>query len=189
MAKEVASQSVFCISSGLDEIAVGSKSPKGEFRVSPSFSTSQFKDANSRAFPSLSLDFLGKPMTLSDNKGLENCRVRKPSNFSVHAQSSVCAWSNPKVKGKSLILFNSTKQTLERYTRLAFALAQLGVSYGDVVMLLFLITFIRRFRLPENAKIDQVKAAMENEVLTVTVCKEEKRRKTSLCPCHLQSVK
>ena len=84
MAKAVASQSVFCISSGLDEIAVGSKSPKGEFSVSPSFSTSQFKDANSRAFPSLSVDFLGKPMTLSDHKGLENCRVRKPSNFSVH---------------------------------------------------------------------------------------------------------
>ncbi|KAM0979820.1 hypothetical protein ACFX13_015894 [Malus domestica] len=90
MAKAFASQSGFCISSGLDEIAVGSKSPKGEFRVSPSFSTSQFKDANSRAFPSMSVDFLGKPMTLSDHKGLENCRVRKPSNFSVHAQASVC---------------------------------------------------------------------------------------------------
>ncbi|KAM1084370.1 hypothetical protein EV2_023418 [Malus domestica] len=49
--------------------------------------------------------------------------------------------------------------------------------------------FIRRFRLPENVKIDQVKAAMENGVLTVTVCKEEKRRKTSSCPCHLQSAK
>ncbi|XP_043691737.1 18.1 kDa class I heat shock protein-like [Telopea speciosissima] len=33
--------------------------------------------------------------------------------------------------------------------------------------------FLRRFRLPENAKIDQVKAAMENGVLTVTVPKEE----------------
>ncbi|KAM1171891.1 hypothetical protein ACFXTH_022200 [Malus domestica] len=69
---------------------VGSKSPKGEFKISPSFSTSQFNDANSRAFPSLSVDFLGKPMTLSDHKGLENCKVRKPSNFSVHAQASVC---------------------------------------------------------------------------------------------------
>ncbi|KEH31008.1 putative small heat shock protein HSP20 [Medicago truncatula] len=33
--------------------------------------------------------------------------------------------------------------------------------------------FMRRFRLPENAKMDQVKAAMENGVLAVTVPKEE----------------
>ncbi|XP_078151884.1 16.9 kDa class I heat shock protein 2-like [Carex rostrata] len=31
--------------------------------------------------------------------------------------------------------------------------------------------FMRHFRLPENAKVDQVKAAMENGVLTVTVPK------------------
>ncbi|KAJ1375678.1 HSP20-like chaperone [Sesbania bispinosa] len=33
--------------------------------------------------------------------------------------------------------------------------------------------FLRKFRLPENAKVDQVKASMENGVLTVTVPKEE----------------
>ncbi|KAF4374292.1 hypothetical protein F8388_002190 [Cannabis sativa] len=33
--------------------------------------------------------------------------------------------------------------------------------------------FMRRFRLPENAKMDQIKAAMENGVLTVTIPKEE----------------
>ncbi|KAA8543806.1 hypothetical protein F0562_022017 [Nyssa sinensis] len=33
--------------------------------------------------------------------------------------------------------------------------------------------FMRRLRLPENAKMDQVKATMENGVLTVTVPKEE----------------
>ncbi|BAT73697.1 hypothetical protein VIGAN_01121100 [Vigna angularis var. angularis] len=33
--------------------------------------------------------------------------------------------------------------------------------------------FMRRFRLPENAKVDKVKASMENGVLTVTVPKEE----------------
>ncbi|KAK9280458.1 hypothetical protein L1049_014150 [Liquidambar formosana] len=36
--------------------------------------------------------------------------------------------------------------------------------------------FSRRFRLPENAKTDQVKAAMENGVLTVTVPKEEVKK-------------
>ncbi|KAM1126169.1 hypothetical protein ACFX2B_040880 [Malus domestica] len=36
--------------------------------------------------------------------------------------------------------------------------------------------FVRRFRLPENAKIDEVKAAMENGVLTVTVPKEEEKK-------------
>ncbi|GLT66899.1 hypothetical protein SLA2020_392400 [Shorea laevis] len=35
--------------------------------------------------------------------------------------------------------------------------------------------FLRRFRLSENAKMDQVKASMENGVLTVTVPKEEKK--------------
>ncbi|KAJ8626637.1 hypothetical protein MRB53_019944 [Persea americana] len=33
--------------------------------------------------------------------------------------------------------------------------------------------FLRRFRLPENAKVDDVKATMENGVLTVVVPKEE----------------
>lgn len=36
--------------------------------------------------------------------------------------------------------------------------------------------FLRRFRLPENAKMDEVKASMENGVLTVTVPKEEVKK-------------
>lgn len=36
--------------------------------------------------------------------------------------------------------------------------------------------FLRRFRLPENAKVDQVKASMENGELTVTVPKEEAKK-------------
>ncbi|KAL4607564.1 hypothetical protein ACB098_09G157400 [Castanea mollissima] len=36
--------------------------------------------------------------------------------------------------------------------------------------------FSRRFTLPENAKVEEVKAAMENGVLTVTVPKEEVKK-------------
>ena len=36
--------------------------------------------------------------------------------------------------------------------------------------------FIRRFRLPQKAKLDHVKAVMENGVLTVTVPKEEVKK-------------
>ncbi|KAL4610717.1 hypothetical protein ACB092_08G071100 [Castanea dentata] len=36
--------------------------------------------------------------------------------------------------------------------------------------------FLRRFKLPENAKMDQTKAAMENGVLTVTVPKVEVKK-------------
>ncbi|KAG7946991.1 hypothetical protein I3843_14G070200 [Carya illinoinensis] len=36
--------------------------------------------------------------------------------------------------------------------------------------------FLRRFRLPENAKMDQVKASMENGVLSVTVPKEKVKK-------------
>jgi len=36
--------------------------------------------------------------------------------------------------------------------------------------------FVRRFRLPENAKMDEIKAGMENGVLTVTVPKEEEKK-------------
>ncbi|KAA0037330.1 hypothetical protein IC582_023694 [Cucumis melo] len=36
--------------------------------------------------------------------------------------------------------------------------------------------FMRRFRLPENAKVEEVKANMENGVLTVTVPKMEEKK-------------
>ncbi|KAK9168278.1 hypothetical protein Syun_000418 [Stephania yunnanensis] len=41
--------------------------------------------------------------------------------------------------------------------------------------------FLRRFRLPENARVDQVKAAMEDGVLTVTVPKEEVKKPDVKC--------
>ncbi|XP_019176910.1 PREDICTED: receptor kinase-like protein Xa21 [Ipomoea nil] len=40
--------------------------------------------------------------------------------------------------------------------------------------------FVRRIWLPENAKVDQVKASMDNGVLTVTVPKEEEEEKQSV---------
>ncbi|KAK4480240.1 hypothetical protein RD792_013304 [Penstemon davidsonii] len=36
--------------------------------------------------------------------------------------------------------------------------------------------FLRRFRLPENAKLEEIKANMENGVLTVTVPKQEVKK-------------
>lgn len=36
--------------------------------------------------------------------------------------------------------------------------------------------FLRRFNLPENSKVDQLKAFMENGVLTITVPKEELKK-------------
>ena len=36
--------------------------------------------------------------------------------------------------------------------------------------------FLRRFRLPENAKMDQIKAAMENSILIVTIPKVEVKK-------------
>lgn len=42
--------------------------------------------------------------------------------------------------------------------------------------------FFRRFRLPENAKMDQVKATLENGVLTVVIPKEKKEHKVKTIP-------
>lgn len=36
--------------------------------------------------------------------------------------------------------------------------------------------FLRQFRLPNNAKVDQVNATMENGVLTITVAKKEEKK-------------
>ncbi|KAL2548805.1 Heat shock protein 1 [Forsythia ovata] len=46
--------------------------------------------------------------------------------------------------------------------------------------------FLRRFRMPENAKTDQVKASMENGVLTVIVPKEEVKKPESIRASKLQ---
>ncbi len=45
--------------------------------------------------------------------------------------------------------------------------------------------FERKFRLPENAKVDQVKAAMEDGVLTVTVPKQDAHKKADVKSIHI----
>ena len=49
--------------------------------------------------------------------------------------------------------------------------------------------FLRRFRLPNNAKVDQVKAVMENGVLTVTVPKEKVKKPAAKAPAAKAPVK
>lgn len=62
--------------SGLNELSLRSKS----------------KQSNSRAFPVLGVDFLGKP--ISDQKGLKDLRVKSPSNFFVHVCKASCFLSS-----------------------------------------------------------------------------------------------
>ncbi|OVA08100.1 Alpha crystallin/Hsp20 domain [Macleaya cordata] len=45
-------------------------------------------------------------------------------------------------------------------------------------------SFMRRFRLPENARVDDVKCSLENGVLTVTVPKKE----TEAAPKNVRSI-
>ncbi|OAY80086.1 17.4 kDa class I heat shock protein-like [Ananas comosus] len=45
--------------------------------------------------------------------------------------------------------------------------------------------FLRSFRLPDNAKTDEVKATMENGVLTVTVPKKEPAKKPEVKPVQI----
>ncbi|KAJ4797058.1 18.2 kDa class I heat shock protein [Rhynchospora pubera] len=51
--------------------------------------------------------------------------------------------------------------------------------------------FLRRFRLPENANMDQIKAAMGNGVLTVTVPKKEevKNKKSEITSIEIEGGK
>ncbi|KAF3437648.1 hypothetical protein FNV43_RR20404 [Rhamnella rubrinervis] len=75
--------------SGFDEISLSSKSKRvsGFF---PSFCFPQPRESNSRPILVLSVDFFGKPLLVSDQKGSRDWRVKTSSNFSVLAQASIC---------------------------------------------------------------------------------------------------
>lgn len=73
--------------SGFEEISLSSKSK----RVSgfcPSFCFPQPRESYSRLFPVLSVDFFGKPLLVSDQKGSRDWRVKTSSNISVRVCES-----------------------------------------------------------------------------------------------------
>lgn len=79
--------------SGLDEISLSSKS-KGVPGFCPSFCFPQPRESNSRRFHVLSVDFLGKPLLVSDQEGSREWRVKTSSKFSVHVCESFSFFSS-----------------------------------------------------------------------------------------------
>ncbi|XP_075663553.1 thioredoxin-like 1-2, chloroplastic [Castanea sativa] len=73
---------VYCLNGTI----VGSKS-RG---FCPSLVSVQPRDSKSRALPMLGVEFMGKPLAVSDQKGLRDWNLKPPSNFSPHAQASIC---------------------------------------------------------------------------------------------------
>uniref|UniRef100_A0A2N9H6E3 Thioredoxin domain-containing protein n=1 Tax=Fagus sylvatica TaxID=28930 RepID=A0A2N9H6E3_FAGSY len=73
----------------LNETILGSKS-NGVSGFCPSLVSVQPRDSKSRALPVLGVDFMGKPIPVSDQNGLRDWSLKSPSNFSLHAQTSIC---------------------------------------------------------------------------------------------------
>ena len=67
---------VYCLNGTI----VGSKS-RG---FCPSLVSVQPRDSKSRALPMLGVEFMGKPLAVSDQKGLRDWNLKSPSNFSPH---------------------------------------------------------------------------------------------------------
>lgn len=74
---------LYSYGSNLNETIRGSK-PRGVCGFCPSFGSSQSKDAESRAFPVLSVDFMGKPLHISDQKGKRDWSPKSSGNFFIH---------------------------------------------------------------------------------------------------------
>ena len=67
----------------LNETILGSKS-NGVSGFCPSLVSVQPRDSKSRALPVLGVDFMGKPIPVSDQNGLRDWSLKSPSNFSLH---------------------------------------------------------------------------------------------------------
>ncbi|XP_040988216.1 thioredoxin-like 1-2, chloroplastic [Juglans microcarpa x Juglans regia] len=80
---------LYSYGSNLNETIRGSK-PRAVCGFCPSFGSSQSKDVESRAFPVLSVDFMGKPLHISDQKGKRDWSPKSSGNFFIHAQTSFC---------------------------------------------------------------------------------------------------
>ncbi|XP_040990715.1 thioredoxin-like 1-2, chloroplastic [Juglans microcarpa x Juglans regia] len=60
----------------------------------PPFGVSPSRDSKPRALPVLGYDFMGKPLLVSDQKGHRRWSPKSSSNFSIHAQASICVSRN-----------------------------------------------------------------------------------------------
>ncbi|XP_030447259.1 18.1 kDa class I heat shock protein-like [Syzygium oleosum] len=120
-------------------------------------------------FPSSSLSASNFPQTFRDNTAFANTRIdwkETPEAHVINADLSGLKKEEVKVEIEDdQVLQISGERNVEKEDR-NDTWHRVERSSGK---------FMRRFRLPENAKMDQVRASMENGVLTVTVPKVEER--------------
>ncbi|KAK0572568.1 hypothetical protein LWI29_033556 [Acer saccharum] len=129
----------------------------------PSLSTfgTLLKTLVSLPFPLIS--FLKKPLFLSTPRGLEG----DPRSTRVQGGSSGAEEGEVKVEVEDdRVLLISGERNVEKEDK-NDTWHRMERSSGK---------FSRRFRLPENVKMDHIKALMENGVLTVTVPKQEAKK-------------
>ncbi|XWS60522.1 hypothetical protein CRYUN_Cryun07bG0042900 [Craigia yunnanensis] len=73
--------------SGFNETMLGSNSKRVPY-FSTSLSSLESKDSTSKKFPLLSVDFLGKPLVVPDQKGSRNWSSKAGNRFSVQAETT-----------------------------------------------------------------------------------------------------
>ncbi|KAJ4841041.1 hypothetical protein Tsubulata_009379 [Turnera subulata] len=72
-----------------NETALCSKT-KGLMGYCSSSNVIRIGGSNPKDFPALTVDFMGKPMVLSNQKCIGDWRVKATSSFAIHAQASTC---------------------------------------------------------------------------------------------------